>query len=245
MLLLVLAHGHPRRLVEEDVRGHEIGIGVKADSGVVAPLARLLLELRHAVEPAEPGDAVEYPGQFGVTGDPALVEDDTVLRVDPRRKQPGARLASVRRELRRVLRHGDRVQIDDAIDAVVTALQPRPIADRAEIVSEMQIARRLHAREDPFHPRSPPARRRRRGNTRRRRAPSPVSRQQAFEIPAPDRARKPGRQREQGEAEADDEDEGRGPGRFSACEPRLSRAAASHTPTAIATADAATRGARR
>jgi hypothetical protein len=38
--------------------------------------------LRHAVEPAEPRDAIEYPSQLGVTGDLALVEYDLLLRID-------------------------------------------------------------------------------------------------------------------------------------------------------------------
>ncbi len=55
VLLLVLAHGDMRRAVGKDVGGHQHGIIVEADGGVLAILARLLLELRHAVQPAEAG----------------------------------------------------------------------------------------------------------------------------------------------------------------------------------------------
>src|SRR5690606_7765033 len=43
---------------------------------------------------------------------------------------------------------GDRVQVDDAVDAVVAFLQVDELADRAEIVAEMEIAGRLDAGED-------------------------------------------------------------------------------------------------
>ncbi|MNT83871.1 hypothetical protein D3C72_2238090 [compost metagenome] len=42
---------------------------------------------------------------------------------------------------------GDRVQVDDAIDAIVVFLQRHELADRAEIIAEMEVARRLYAGE--------------------------------------------------------------------------------------------------
>ena len=55
MLLLVLSDGHVRRLVDEDVRRHEHRVRIKTEARQIALLPRLLLELRHAVEPAERG----------------------------------------------------------------------------------------------------------------------------------------------------------------------------------------------
>ena len=46
---------------------------------------------------------------------------------------------------------GDRVQVDDAIEAVVRLLQLHEIDDRAEVIAEMQIAGRLDARKNPFN----------------------------------------------------------------------------------------------
>ena len=151
MLLLVLADRHMRRAIEQDVGGHQAGIGVEADGGVLAILAGLLLELRHAVEPAHAGDAIEHPGEFGVLGDLALVEDDMLLRIDAGRNEGRRHLANAGLEVGRVLRHGDGVQIDDAIDAVVCALQLDEFDDRAEIVAKMQVSRRLHAGENPLN----------------------------------------------------------------------------------------------
>ena len=82
MLLLVVADRHVRGAIGEDVGGHQDRIDVEADRGVLAVLAGLLLELRHAVEPAEARHAVEHPGQLGVLGHLALVEEDALLGIE-------------------------------------------------------------------------------------------------------------------------------------------------------------------
>ena len=68
MLLLVFADRHMRRLVDEDVGRHQHRIGVEADAGALLVLAGFLLELGHAVEPAEPRHAIEDPGKLGMCG---------------------------------------------------------------------------------------------------------------------------------------------------------------------------------
>ncbi len=50
--------------------------------------------------------------------------------------------------VQRILRHGDGVQIDDAIEAFVALLQLDEFDDGAEIVAKMQIAGGLHAGKD-------------------------------------------------------------------------------------------------
>ena len=82
MLLLVLADRHVRRAIGENVGRHQVRIGVKADRRVLAILAGLLLELRHAVEPAEARHAIEDPGELGVLRHLALVEEDALLGVE-------------------------------------------------------------------------------------------------------------------------------------------------------------------
>ncbi len=147
MLLLVLADRHMRRVVEQDVGGHQLRIGVKPGRGVLAVLARLVLELRHAVQPAHPRHAIEDPGKLGVAGDLALVEHDVPLRIDAGGDEGRGHLARVPGQLVGVLEHGDGVQIDHAIEAVVLVLQRHEFGDGAEIIAEMQIAGRLHAGE--------------------------------------------------------------------------------------------------
>jgi hypothetical protein len=69
VLFLVLADRHMGGAVEQDVGSHQARIGEQAERGVLAVLAGLVLELRHAVHPADAGDAVEDPGQLGVLHD--------------------------------------------------------------------------------------------------------------------------------------------------------------------------------
>ena len=71
-----------------------------------------------------------------------------LFRVDAAGDEGGGDLARVRLQRDRVLRHRDRMQVDDAIHAVEVLLQLDEFDDRAEIVAEMQIAGGLHARED-------------------------------------------------------------------------------------------------
>ena len=150
MLLLVLADRHMRGAIDQNVGRHQVRIGVEPDRGVLAVLAGLLLELGHAVEPAHARDAIEHPGELGVLGDLALVEDDVLLRIDAAGEERRGHLARRARQFGRILPHRDGVQVDHAIDAVVALLQRDEFGDRAEIIAEVQIAGRLHAGKHAF-----------------------------------------------------------------------------------------------
>src|SRR5438093_5596410 len=155
MLLLVLSDRHVRGAIEQDVRRHQHRIIVETHGGVLAILARLLLELGHAAEPADARNAIEDPCQFGVAGDLALVEYDVLLRIDAGGNERRGDLAGVAGQFRRAapdvhpLR--DRVHVDDAIDAIMGFLHLHEVDDRAEVIAEMQIARRLDARKYFFN----------------------------------------------------------------------------------------------
>src|SRR5205085_948543 len=138
-------------LVEQDVGRHQHRVRIKAQPGVLALLAGLFLELGHPVQPAERGQTAEQPSQLGMGADRALIEDDAALGVDPGGDIGGCDLAGRLAQFVGVLRQGQRVQIDDAEDAFVIVLQRDPVADRAEIVAEMQIAGRLDARKNSVH----------------------------------------------------------------------------------------------
>ena len=155
MLLLVLADGHMRGAIQQDVRRHQHRIIVEPNGSVLAVLAGLLLELGHAAEPADARDAVEDPGKLGMARDLALVEHDVLLRIDAGGDEGRGHLAGVAGELGRAapdvdaLR--DRVHVDDAIDAVMGFLHLHEVDDRAEVIAEMQITRRLDAGKNLFN----------------------------------------------------------------------------------------------
>ena len=145
VLLLVVADRYVGRLIEQDVGRHQHRIVEEADRRVLAVLARLLLELGHAVEPAHARHAIERPGELGVLGDAALVEDRVDLGIDAAGEESRRHLARGVGELRRFVRQGHRVQIDDAIDAGTGRLKRHEALDRAEVVAEVEIAGRLNA----------------------------------------------------------------------------------------------------
>ena len=155
MLLLVLADRHMGGAIEQNVGRHQHRIIVEADRGVLAILAGLFLELRHAVEPADPRHAIEDPCQFGVPGHLALVEDDMLFGIDAGGDKGRGDFPGVARELGRAApdRHRlrERVHIDNAIETVVGLLQLDEIDDRAEVIAKMQIAGRLHPRKNPLN----------------------------------------------------------------------------------------------
>ena len=82
-----------------------------------------------------------------------LHEQRAARRVEPRRQQPHRHLERAWREGCGVVRLGDGVQIHDAVDALELGLQRDPVHDRADVVAEVELARRLDAAEDPVHPR--------------------------------------------------------------------------------------------
>ena len=66
VLLLVVADRHLGRVIGQDVGRHQVRIDVQPGRRRLLVLAGLVLELRHAVQPAQPRDAVEDPGEFGM-----------------------------------------------------------------------------------------------------------------------------------------------------------------------------------
>ena len=74
-----------------------------------------------------------------------------------RMQRSGSRPAAIRiavgvvealAKLGRVLRHGDRVQVDDAVDRLAAVLPLDVLADRPDVVAEVLAAGRLDAAED-------------------------------------------------------------------------------------------------
>src|SRR5215510_10078695 len=69
---------------------------------------------------------------------------DSDSQVDPRK------ISGFLCQQRRVLRQSDRVQVYDTKETFVFVLQRNPVAQRAEIVSEMDVACWLRATKDSF-----------------------------------------------------------------------------------------------
>src|SRR5262245_42630341 len=83
-------------------------------------------------------------------GDLALIEHDVLLGIDAAGDERCGDLARRLRQLGRILPYRHRVQVDDAVDAVVAVLQRDELHERAEVIAEVQIAGRLDAGKHPL-----------------------------------------------------------------------------------------------
>ena len=91
--------------------------------------------------------ASENPRQLRMAADRRLIEYNAVCGIDPRCNVCCGYFSSRLPQRGWVLRNRDRVQIDDAKDAVVVVLHSHPIADSAQIVAQVQVTRGLNSTE--------------------------------------------------------------------------------------------------
>ena len=148
VLGLVLPDRHGVGLVDEDVRGLEDGIVEQAGRDVLTLPLGFLLELGHPAELTEGRHAIEEPAELGVLGDVALDEDRALRGVEPGGHVVEGGVPNPLGQELRVVRDGDRVEVDDGKEAVVVVHQADPVLDSAEIVADMDRAARLDAAQD-------------------------------------------------------------------------------------------------
>ena len=145
MLLLVAAHGHQIRLIQQNIRRHQSRIGKQARVDVVGVLGGLILELGHAAQLAEHGVAVQHPAKLGVGRNMGLDEQHVFLRVQTAGDIGRQLDQGVPPQLRRDLPHGDGVHVGHHIVAVILIRQRRPVSDGAQIGTQRQVAGGLDA----------------------------------------------------------------------------------------------------
>ena len=83
--------------------------------------------------------------------DVALGKQGRFRRVETRGKQQGRQRERGIAQRRRFDGNGDRMQVNDAVETVMFGLPRDPVPDRAEVVADVFVARRLDAREDACH----------------------------------------------------------------------------------------------
>ena len=146
VLPLVLADWHLMGIVEQDVARHEDGV-VEEPGGYALLVLCLCLELRHSLQPADGRDAVEQPAGLSVRRHVALHENSALVRVKPRGEQHRGQRTRLAPQLRRVLEHGQSVQVDDAEVVLLLLLSVDPSLDGADVVAELHVAAWLYAAE--------------------------------------------------------------------------------------------------
>ena len=158
VLTLVFPNRYVLRVVEHDVRRHQRRVRQDARTDPLATLPRSsVLELCHAFQPANRRKTLKDPGELGMRGHVRL-DEHRLVRFDPARQVDRGQIEGVFPQCRRVLRQRDGVEVDDAKDVVVAVLVANPVADRPEVVANVEAATRLYPAEDPrlscrLHPR--------------------------------------------------------------------------------------------
>ena len=147
MLALVVADRDDVGLVEQDVARHQHRVGEEPGRDELVPVG-LVLELGHAAELAVARDRAEQPRGLGVRRHVALREDGRALGIEPRREQHRGQVERLLAEVVGVVLDRDRVQVDDAEEALAALLRGGVLAEAADQVAEVLVARRLDARED-------------------------------------------------------------------------------------------------
>ncbi len=151
MLRLIVAHRHDRGLVQQNIGGHQHRVLQQPVADCLLAL-RLGLVLRHALQPSDRGHARQHPRELGVRRNRRLHHQRRMLRIDADREQHARQLLDLRPQLTGLLVKRDRVQVYDAIDAIVVVLDFGPVLQRPEIIADVRAAGGLNAGEDScFH----------------------------------------------------------------------------------------------
>ena len=152
VLALVVADRHLVGVVEQDVG--RLQRRVREQPGgdeLTLALGGLVLELRHPRQLAVRQRALHHPGQLGVLGDVALHEHRGDVGVEPDREQHRRQLDRGLADDAGLLDHGQRVQVDDPVEDLVLVLPVDPVAQRTQVVAEMDVTGGLDAREHTGH----------------------------------------------------------------------------------------------
>ena len=152
VLALVVADGHLVGVVQQDVRRLQRRVGEQPGGHELAlPLGRLVLELRHPRQLAVADRALHHPRQLAVLGDVALHEHGGHVGVEADGEQHRGELDGALADHAGLLGDGEGVEVDDAVEGVVLVLALRPRPQRPEVAPEVDVARRLDARQHSRH----------------------------------------------------------------------------------------------
>src|SRR5207237_8085811 len=103
----------------------------------------------HAAELSEAGHGAQQPGGLGVGGVVALHEDGRAAGVEPGREEHRGEVERGLSKLGRVVRDGDRMEVDDAEERRAALRGGRVRAEAAAVVAEVLGPGGLDSRKDP------------------------------------------------------------------------------------------------
>src|SRR5581483_4134301 len=138
-------------VIQENVGGLQNRVVQDAGEDVLLPRG-LVLVLRLPFELADRGDRVEYPRQLGMFRHRRLHEQDGGVRIDAGGEQADRQIPRPDTKIRRIIRNGDRVIVDDTEDRLVATLHLHPVPYGAEVIPDVELTGWLDPAEDPWYP---------------------------------------------------------------------------------------------
>jgi hypothetical protein len=137
VLALILAYRHLVGAVGEHVGGLQHWIQEQSGRYQLALGHRLVAELVHPLQPPQLGHAAQQPAQLGVLLHVALPEQDAPLRVQPGGEQQRGEVVQALAQPGGLVGHGDRVQVNDAVQRLTPILPGDVLSDRADVVAQV------------------------------------------------------------------------------------------------------------
>ena len=140
MLLLIVAHRHKIRLIQQNIRRHQCRIGKQTAVNVFRVLGGFVLKLGHSAQLTEHGIAIQNPAQLRMLMYMALDKQGILLGIQSAGNILRKLLQSPATQVRRCLPHGDGMHICHKVKAFIGIRPGTPVFDSAQIVAQMQIA---------------------------------------------------------------------------------------------------------
>ena len=153
MLSLVLSDGHEIGLVEQDVGGHQNGVGEEG-MGRFFSVGELVFVGVCQLEPRDRLYDAKEPGQFLDFRDIALAEEDGFFRIETEGEKIKGHIHRVLAQKGCICNGGEGMIVRDENIGFALLLKLDALLHHAEVVAEMKLSGRLYARENT-HKRSP------------------------------------------------------------------------------------------
>ena len=154
VLALIVSDRNLVGVVQQNVCGHEGRVREEArEHALVVLLARLVFELGHAGKFAVPNGALHNPAELRVLGHMTLNKDGAYVRIQTSSEEHRCRFSRFIAQDGRVTAHGERVEIDHTVEAVLR-LVGDPSHDRTHEVAEVFFPGWLDAGKNAGHGRS-------------------------------------------------------------------------------------------
>ena len=145
VLRLIVAHRHDVGLIQQNVGGHQhrdTAAGRRRSVSCACDLA-LYCVIRSSQPTGVTQVSIQASSACSATDDCTTSEE--CLGSMPMRQQHPGQLLNLGAQLLGILINRDRMQVDDAVDAIVVILDLDPVLQRPQIISDVRAAGRLNA----------------------------------------------------------------------------------------------------